>query len=321
MSSAANPDVEILAALRPSMSTIPNAKLLCASSPFARRGALWGAYETHFGQEDAAPLVWQATTRQMNPTVRQSVIDRRMAEDEASARAEYLAEFRSELEAFVKLETVQGCTGTYVARPFNSAHRYYGFVDPSGGSEDAFTLAISHREKDDIYVDAVFARHPPFSPSNIVEEFARLLQTYRIGMVTGDRYGGEFPRELFRRHGIEYRISPRTKSELYQNLLPLLNSSRIILPKSDLLVKQLVGLQRRVSAAGKETIDHGKRKTDHDDTANACAGAAELCSLANRTPPAMFGRYGTPDKLPNRPSKFDGPITEGELKGGFASSI
>ena len=195
------------------MSTIPNAKLLCASSPFARRGALWGAYETHFGQEDAAPLVWQATTRQMNPTVRQSVIDRRMAEDEASARAEYLAEFRSELEAFVKLETVQGCTGTYVARPFNSAHRYYGFVDPSGGSEDAFTLAISHREKTTTSTSMPFLRGTRHSRrANIVEEFARLLQTYRIGMVTGDRYGGEFPRELFRRHGIEYRISPRTKS-------------------------------------------------------------------------------------------------------------
>jgi hypothetical protein len=93
--SAANPDIEILNALRPAMSTVPGAKLLCASSPFARRGALWGAYETHFAQEDSAPLVWQATTRAMNPTVRQSVIDRRMAEDEPSARAEFLAEFRS----------------------------------------------------------------------------------------------------------------------------------------------------------------------------------------------------------------------------------
>jgi hypothetical protein len=216
---------------------------------------------------------------------------------------------------------VQECTGTYTARPFDSSHKYYGFVDPSGGSEDAFTLAISHREGDSIYVDAVFAKHPPFSPSSATEEFARLLQSYRIGYVTGDRYAGEWPREQFRRHGIEYRISPKTKSELYQNLLPLLNSSRVILPKSDLLVKQLVGLQRRVSAAGKETIDHGKRKTDHDDVANACAGAAELCSEANRTPMAQFGRYATiPDPKP-RPSKFDGVIEEGELKGGFASSM
>ena len=36
---AAEPDYEVLNALRPGMATIPNAMLLCASSPYARRGA------------------------------------------------------------------------------------------------------------------------------------------------------------------------------------------------------------------------------------------------------------------------------------------
>ena len=35
---SANPDAEIVAALRPAMATIPNAMLLAASSPYARRG-------------------------------------------------------------------------------------------------------------------------------------------------------------------------------------------------------------------------------------------------------------------------------------------
>jgi phage terminase large subunit-like protein len=38
---AAEPDREILAALRPGMAQFPEAMLLCASSPYARRGALW----------------------------------------------------------------------------------------------------------------------------------------------------------------------------------------------------------------------------------------------------------------------------------------
>jgi phage terminase large subunit-like protein len=37
---SAEPDVEVINALRPGMSTIPDAVLLCASSPYARRGAL-----------------------------------------------------------------------------------------------------------------------------------------------------------------------------------------------------------------------------------------------------------------------------------------
>ena len=42
--------------------------------------------------------------------------------------------------------------------------------------------------------------------------------------VTGDRYAGEFPRELFRKHGIAYDLAKQTKSELFRDLLPLLNN-------------------------------------------------------------------------------------------------
>lgn len=47
---SAEPDVEVLNAIRPGMATIPGSMLLCASSPHARRGALWEAHRKHFGQ-------------------------------------------------------------------------------------------------------------------------------------------------------------------------------------------------------------------------------------------------------------------------------
>ena len=50
------------------MATVPGALLLGISSPYARRGALWDAYKTHYGQADDPVLVWQADTRSMNPT-------------------------------------------------------------------------------------------------------------------------------------------------------------------------------------------------------------------------------------------------------------
>ena len=95
---SAQPDYEILDALRPGMATIPNAILLCASSPYARRGALWDAHRRHFGKDGDPTLVWQAPTREMNPTVPQRVIDEAMERDPASAAAEYGAEFRSDVE-------------------------------------------------------------------------------------------------------------------------------------------------------------------------------------------------------------------------------
>jgi hypothetical protein len=129
------------------MASIPGAVLICASSPYARRGALWDAFRRHWGKV-GAPLVWRATTREMNPGIRQSVIDNALERDTASASAEYLAEFRSDIEAFVTREVVEACVapGTF-ERPYTSGIRYRAFVDPSGGSNDAMTLAIGHRQE------------------------------------------------------------------------------------------------------------------------------------------------------------------------------
>jgi hypothetical protein len=78
------PDFEILDAIRPAMATIPGAMMLCASSPYARRGALWDAYRRYHGRDDAPVLVWRASTRTMNSTVPQAVIDQAMERDPAS---------------------------------------------------------------------------------------------------------------------------------------------------------------------------------------------------------------------------------------------
>src|SRR5262249_3478869 len=101
------PDYEVLGALRPGMATIPGALLLCASSPYARRGALWDAHRKHYGQDGDPILVWRAPTRVMNPTVPQAVIDRALADDPGHGKAEWLAQFRSDIEAFISREAVQ----------------------------------------------------------------------------------------------------------------------------------------------------------------------------------------------------------------------
>jgi hypothetical protein len=275
------PDFEILNALRPGMATIPNAMLLCASSPYARRGALWTAHRKHFGKENDPVLVWQAATRTMNSTVPQRVIDAALEADPASAGAEYLANFRSDIEAFVTREAVEACVAAGVReRPRVSGTRYAAFVDPSGGSADSMTLAIGHSDKDVTVVDALRERKPPFSPEDVVTEFAALLKSYGVMRVMGDRYGGEWCREPFRKHGIQYDLASKPKSDLYRDALPLLNSRRIDLVDSDRLVAQLVGLERRTARSGKDSIDH--QPNGHDDLCNVVAGVASVLS-AGRT--------------------------------------
>lgn len=275
-SSYANPDNEILTAVAPGLATT-GGPLILASSPYAKTGVLWETYRKHFGANgDALTLVAHGPSRVFNSMLPQRVVERALQKDRPRALAEYMAEFRNDIEGFVPLEMVEACLGDYRERQAVAGTGYRAFVDPSGGSEDSFTLAISHRDhrNDLVVIDAVRERAPPFSPEQVVGDFAALLKSYRITRVTGDRYGGEFPRELFRKHGIAYDLARETKSELFRDFLPLLNSLKVMLPRNDRLLNQIVSLERRVSAGGRETISHPEHA--HDDLANAVAGAARL---------------------------------------------
>jgi len=275
-STSTNPDSEILDALRPGMSTVKDSLLFAISSPYARRGELYGTYERYYGQEDAFTLVWCSDTLSLNPMVPDRVIERAFAEDPLSASAEYgrdgRVEFRRDVEAFVDSEALAAVTvqGRLEIPPVDGT-QYHGFTDPSGGSKDSFTVAVAHREGEDRAVlDAVRERRPPFSPDDVVAEFSTLLQSYGVYSVVGDRYGGEWPRESFRKHGIEYLPSEQVKSEIYREIVPPLNACRIELLDLPLLRAQLLGLERRTARGGKDSVDHppGGR----DDVANSVCG-------------------------------------------------
>lgn len=276
---AANPDAEIMAALRPAMATIPGAMLLAASSPYARRGELWNAHRQYHGQDDAPVLVWQAATRTMNPTVPQSVVDEAMERDPARAASEFLAQFRSDIEGFVSRDVVDAAVvpGRHEL-PHLAKTSYHAFTDPAGGSgNDSMTLAVAHRDGDGRAVlDLVRERRPPFSPEQVAADFAQTLRSYGVRRVTGDRYAGEWPREQFRKSGIQYETSDRSKSEVYLESLPLMNSGRVELLDHPRLVGQLCGLERRTARSGKDSIDHAPGA--HDDVCNAALGALLLAS-------------------------------------------
>ena len=279
----ANPDQDVYNAVKPAMATIPGAMLIGISSPYARRGLLWSKHKKHYGK-DGNILVVQAPTWRMNPTIKRDgdFLTEAYKDDPASAAAEYGAEFRKDVEAFVTLEVVEACVdpGVHERAPVEGI-RYTAFVDPSGGSQDSMTLAIAHQEGrgDDAFpvIDAIREIKPPFSPEGVVREFCLLLAKYRIGSVTGDRYGGEWPREQFRKHGVSYELSDKTRSDLYREMLPMLNSGRCVLLDHEKTVAQIVGLERRVARGGRDSIDHGPGA--HDDIANAVAGAL-VCASA-----------------------------------------
>ena len=71
-----------------------------------------------------------------------------------------------------------------------------------------------------------------------------------------DRYGGSWVRERFMLQGIEYLESEQTKTDLYREVLPALNAGRVELLDLPVLRRQLLGLERRSSRSGRDSIDH-----------------------------------------------------------------
>jgi len=322
---SANPDVEVYNALKPGLASLPGSVIILISSPYRKSGLLHTKYKDKFGKDDDKVLVIKAPTRVLNPTIPQSVVDEAMAEDSAAASAEWMAEFRDDISAFVSREAVEACISPQVLeRPRIPGVSYQAFVDPSGGSSDSMTLAIGHQQltpdnKRRIGVlDVVREIRAPFSPEAAVAEFAQLLQSYGIRFVRGDRYGAQWTQESFKKAGIEYRPADLAKTEIYRDFLPRLNSGEVDLLDNQRLVTQLVSLERRTARGGRDSIDHppgGK-----DDLCNAACGAlVYLLSERHQSPVAMFSTYSQFAPRTER-NRFDGPILDGELRGGYARS-
>jgi hypothetical protein len=290
---AANPDHEILDALRPAMATIPGAMLLVASSPYAKRGALYEADRKHYGQEDDPALVWRCDTLTMHDSSQvRAVIDRAFEDDPVKAASEFGRDgdvvFRPDIESFIGIDAIDAVTIPGRRElPYVKGIRYIAAVDPSsggqGGGGDSMTLAIAHRDKDGKAVlDLLRERRPPFSPAGLVDDYAAVVRSYGVHKVHGDRWGGEFCREPFRQRGVEYAIVDRPKSDFYAELAPIINSAKVELLEHQRLAAQFTTLERRTVRSGKDSIDHCPGA--HDDVVNV---AAIAIVLAAQPRPAM----------------------------------
>lgn len=278
---SANPDSEVLNALRPSMATIPGALLMAISSPYAKRGEAWKTYKRYWAVDGARVMVWRASTAQMNPTIDPEIIARAYEDDEAAARSEYGGEWREDIQSFLDREQVEALVVegvTEVAK--QSAPVYVAHCDPSGGRADSMTLAIGHREAKTVVLDHLGERRPPFQPSTVVAEFADTLQRYGLSEVQTDNYAAEWVVEAFRDKGITVRLSERSTSHNFRELLPLVTGGAIALLDDRRLVNQLGALERRITRGGQESIGHPPG--GHDDLAAAVAGVAAQLTRAAR---------------------------------------
>lgn len=290
---SANPTAEIVAALTPAI--LPGGLLLGISSVYGRAGYLWQQGERHFGREGDV-LFWRAPTLTMNPTFSREKIERERTKDPAKAAREYDSVESEDITALYSSEAVDAALAERGDLPFVPGVRYVGFVDPSGGRRDSAALAVAHRERDGrAVVDLAVERRAPHDPHKVAAEFAGLLKAYRLDRVTGDRYGGEWPVQAYRGHGVAYSLAEQTASEMYLAALPLFSGGRLELPRSDRLRGQLCSLLRRTTGSGRDQVIAGQSDGSHADLANAAIGAAVLASARrwwrDQHPDPMAGAY------------------------------
>jgi hypothetical protein len=186
---SALPDIEAYRAVLPSLATT-NGMFVGISSPYQRRGLLHQKFKDFFGQNDPDVLVIKGESLLFNPTLPESVINKALADDPEGNVAEWAAEFRIDVAAFLSDADIDTCVDS--DRPLELPPRkdvtYHAFADPSGGRHDAFCLAIGHRDGDRTVIDVLRGRYPPFDPKLATVEYAALLKEYRIRAVTGDNY-------------------------------------------------------------------------------------------------------------------------------------
>jgi len=279
---SANPAEEVLAALRPALATIPESMLIGISTPYSRSGLLWEQYRKYYGNGEArSPLIWKAPTKVMNPTIDTNIIENDLQDDYARARAEWDAEWREDIEGFLSLEVIEAAVvpGRFEL-PRLPDVTYSAFIDPSGGRQDSFTLAVCHKDRNGkIVLDCIREARPPFQPQSVVEELVDVLKNYDISQIESDKYAGEWVVTEFAKHGIYVEGSELPSSEIYLNFLPLIMNGSIELLENRRMIEQFRGLERRTRAGGKDLVGHPQFSGAHDDLAVVVAGA---CLRANR---------------------------------------
>jgi hypothetical protein len=275
----ANPDQEIVRALRPALGKVPGSRLLVASTPFTEEGQLYDVHQRHYANDDSRHiLVVRAPTTVLNPSFDAARISIEEQEDPESAASEFGAAWRVAGGTLIRPEVYDSAVDKGVVErapvpPLGDDH-YIAAVDLSGGTgQDSAALSIQHVEVDDdatgaggacCVQDILREWLPPFDPGVMCGEIALECTRFGITEVVGDSFSEGFAASEFRRHGIAYLVSPRKTVEVVLDSLAVFNTHRVRVLDSPKARRQWLNLRRDYASGGRPTIVESRK---HDDLA------------------------------------------------------
>jgi hypothetical protein len=259
---SATPDSEVYTAVLPSLATT-NGMLVGISTPYRKLGLLHQKHRDHFGVDDGEVLVVQGPSKTFNPSLADAVIAAQRAADPTAAGAEWDADFRADISAYLDDALIDAAVEH--DRPLELAPRggvyYQAFTDAAGGvGVDAYTLVIAHKDNvGRVIIDVVRGTSGKFNPEQVTWEYAQLLNQYGIRSVTGDSYGAEWVASSWQKCGVNYMRSEQSKSELYLEATPLFTRGLVRLPDHAKLLRELRLLERHTHRSGRDTVDQSQR--------------------------------------------------------------
>ena len=286
-SNAANPEEEILDALRPGMTDVVNAKLVKVSTPFSKQGTLWNDF---WRRKELDFPVWQVSTSEMNPSIKAAELERYRKKNEQKYRREYLAEFAENITDYLDAEAVDHCVVRgRKALPPVPGFTYCAALDPAFGHDD-FALAIEHAEADgkivlDLLVSWRGTKGKPLSCEHVLKEIKCYLDCYGITRAVGDQHCFAVIHQQLLKLGISYQqvhFGSNARAEIFGNLKYLLLNDMIEMLDHREFLDQLLNLEERAMDGGR--IDVRPAGTMRDDLAVV---VGLCCSEMTKQPVAL----------------------------------
>jgi hypothetical protein len=274
---SAMPDNEVLTAVLPAMAA--GGFLVALSSPYRKTGLLHDRYKDYFGVDNDGVLVVQGGTRLFNSTLTEKRIGELRSADAEGAPSEWDAQFRSGKYGFLSDDDIDRAIDH--DRPRELLPRpnvtYAAYADPNGGGQDAYTIAIGHKEGDLKVIDVVRGKHR--TPRQTTLEFAALCKAYRIKRVVGDNYGKDWVQDAWRETGLPYDKAEQPAAQMYLEAQPSWVQGTVRIHNDPVLIKELRHLEMIPGRIGRDQVTHPRNM--HDDYANAVCGCVAL--LAKRS--------------------------------------
>jgi len=277
---------------RPIKKTVFDTKIICISSPIGKEGKLYDLFINSPSKNQR--LACRLPTWVVNPNLSEEALREVSDIPEEQFMQEYGAEFSGVGgESFFPRESVESIFEKSQNLPLRQAGEpgimYFAHIDPACTSHN-YSLIVLHRE---MYLNTI-SKEPDFrivvdhikywsplpnKPIDIdaVDNYViELKRKFFIVMLTFDNWNSAKSIDKLKKHGIPYKRTPfnsKFTKNIYDELYNLVVAGKLFIPHHDLLMKEMIYLQRKNTNYGYKIYIKPGAPVSTDDLVDSLAGA------------------------------------------------